>query len=130
VLRRLLRRFRADAAELERRVAAMGSGLFLLSTRGDEPGDWLRAGRALQRVLLRATAAGLDASFLSAAVEVPFARASLRRALFEPGRPQVLFQLGRGAPRRPARRRPVALVLRAFTSEVAPPEIEVEVEVA
>jgi hypothetical protein len=116
VLSRLLVRFRGSATELERRIAALGSGVFLLSTRGDAPADWFRAGRAMQRVLLRATAARLDASYLSAAVEVPGARARLRRALFEPGHPQLLFQLGHGSSVRSTRRRPVALVLRSFTT--------------
>jgi hypothetical protein len=43
--------------------------LAVLSTARDEPGDWLRAGQALQRVLLTATRSGLATSLLYQPVE-------------------------------------------------------------
>jgi hypothetical protein len=43
--------------------------LAVLSTPRDEPGDWLRAGQALQRVLLTATVNGLAASLLYQPIE-------------------------------------------------------------
>src|SRR5262249_35643428 len=43
--------------------------LAALGTEGDAPVDWLAAGQALQRVLLRATAAGLSASFMNQPIE-------------------------------------------------------------
>ena len=43
--------------------------LAVLSTARDEPGDWLRAGQALQRVLLAATRRGLAASLLYQPIE-------------------------------------------------------------
>jgi hypothetical protein len=51
--------------------------LILLFTTGDTPADWLRAGAALQRVLLTATLRGLAATPLSQLVEVPKLRALL-----------------------------------------------------
>lgn len=43
--------------------------LAVLTTPADEPADWLRAGQALQRVLLTATACGVSASFLFQSIE-------------------------------------------------------------
>lgn len=51
--------------------------LILLFTVGDSPVDWLRAGAALQRVLLIATLRGLAATPLSQLLEVPRLRALL-----------------------------------------------------
>jgi nitroreductase len=44
--------------------------LLALSTDGDDPVDWLRAGQALQRVLLTATVHGVAASFLTQPMEL------------------------------------------------------------
>lgn len=44
--------------------------LAVLSTERDEPEDWLRAGQALQRVLLTATSTGISASFLYQPMEL------------------------------------------------------------
>ncbi len=44
--------------------------LLLLSTENDRPLDWLRAGQALQRVLLTATCRGAAASFLTQPFEI------------------------------------------------------------
>jgi len=44
--------------------------LLALSTDDDQPADWLRAGQALQRVLLTATVHGVSASFLSQPMEL------------------------------------------------------------
>jgi len=114
MLRRLLQRFSGSAGELDRRIGSQMTALLVLSTRGDHPADWVAAGRALQRVLLRAAAAGLEATYLSQPVEVPEVRRRLRRALFDAGHPQLLLRLGRGTVLRAPRRRPVELVLRGF----------------
>ncbi|WP_439381056.1 Acg family FMN-binding oxidoreductase [Amycolatopsis lexingtonensis] len=60
--------------------------------------DRIRAGQAMQRVLLTATAAGLDASFISQPVEVPAVRAELRQLLGGGLWPQIVLRLGRGTP--------------------------------
>ncbi|MFC6084193.1 Acg family FMN-binding oxidoreductase [Sphaerisporangium aureirubrum] len=78
----------------------------VLTTAGDRPADWLRAGQALQRVLLTATVHGLSASFLNQALDLRDMRGRTdprhRR-----GHPQMIIRLGHGpavprAPRRPA----------------------------
>jgi len=83
----------------------------VLSTTGDSREDWLRAGMALERVLLEATVAGVSASFLTQPLEVTH----LRR-LYDEGRPhtvsQMIFRLGYARqPGATSPRRPVAEVL-------------------
>lgn len=43
---------------------ADGDGTYVLSTRGDGPAEWLRAGQALQRVLVTAAARAIVTSFV------------------------------------------------------------------
>jgi hypothetical protein len=119
LLRRLLQRAGRAGREAERRCADQTRTLLLLTTRGDGPADWLEAGRGMQRLLLRGAAEGLLASYLSQAVEVPDVRVRLRRILGEAGQPQLLFRMGYGPPPRASARRPVELVLRSMTSELA-----------
>ncbi|MGW4528290.1 Acg family FMN-binding oxidoreductase [Amycolatopsis sp. NPDC004378] len=64
----------------------------------DTPADRVRAGQAMQRVLLTATAAGFDASFVSQPVEVPVVRTELRALLGGGLWPQIVLRLGRGTP--------------------------------
>ena len=78
--------------------------LVLLCTSTDTPGDWLRAGEALERVLLEIARHGFAASALTQIAEVPSARAELRRELALTGFPHVLLRIGR-APATPASRR-------------------------
>jgi nitroreductase len=78
-------------------------------TDGDSPRDWLVAGEALAAFLLAAAAEGLATSIMSDLVEVPAARALLRRTLSRSGHPAVVVRVGRpasGPPPAPARRRP------------------------
>jgi hypothetical protein len=118
-LRRLLHLGeRTSLGEVNRRLDEQTRTLILLSTRDEGPGDWLDAGRAMQRLLLRATASGMVASFLSQPLEVPDVRHRLRRDVGERGHPQILLRVGYGPPPRPSPRRPVELVLRSFCSEI------------
>jgi len=81
----------------------------VLSTAHDRRTDWLRAGQALERVLLEATAHGVRASLLHQALEWP----DLREQLVPPpsdrrGHAQMVIRLGYGpegpsSPRRTAR---------------------------
>ncbi|GGT08575.1 nitroreductase [Planobispora rosea] len=86
--------------------------LVVLTTPGDGPTDWLRAGQALQRLLLVATVRGLSASFLNQPLDLR----DMRRHT-DPrhpgGHPQMIVRLGYGpaVPRAP--RRPVPELLRA-----------------
>ncbi|MBW0092638.1 nitroreductase [Pseudonocardia sp. KRD-184] len=71
----------------------------------------VRAGEALQRVLLTATAEGLAVSFLSQLIEVDWARDELRRLVGAPLPPQAVLRVGRGWPVAATPRRPVADLL-------------------
>jgi hypothetical protein len=85
--------------------------LALLSTSGDGPADWLRAGQALERVLLEATLADLATSLTSHALEDPGLRPLTRDPVSGTGHVQMVLRLGYG-PRGPATpRRRVADVL-------------------
>ncbi|MFJ8915007.1 Acg family FMN-binding oxidoreductase [Amycolatopsis sp. NPDC102389] len=77
----------------------------------DDRLDRLQAGQALQRVLLTATGAGLDASFISPPIMVREARAELRRILGCGVWPQVLLRVGYGSPLPWTPRRPLDDVL-------------------
>jgi nitroreductase len=83
----------------------------VLGVAGDRPADQTRAGQAMQKVLLTATAAGLDTSMISQPIEVPAAREQLRRSLGRSGSPQILIRFGYGTPGHPTRRREVTDVL-------------------
>ena len=85
--------------------------LVLLGTTGDSPADWLRAGEALERVLLEITRAGYVATPLTQITEVPSARAQLRSELNLVGYPHVLLRIGRAAPTPGSRRRRLVEVL-------------------
>ncbi len=108
-------------AERDRRRAMATRALLVLCTHGDEPRDWLAAGEALQRVLLRATASDLYASYFSSPLEVPGLRRDLCAALGETGCPQVMFRLGYGLEVRPTPRRPVSEVLRSVAERAGAP---------
>ncbi|MEV5845318.1 hypothetical protein AB0M32_25440 [Streptomyces sp. NPDC051985] len=89
-----------------------GTGtVFVLSTPGDGRADWLRAGQALQRVLLDAAARDVMAAFHTQPLELPAMRAEVR-AWFTPGRfPQVVLRLGHAAPAPRLPRRPLGSLL-------------------
>ncbi len=87
--------------------------VLMLGTNGDGRYDWVQAGRALGRVLLRATAAGLAASPLTQALDWPATRARMRVQLSLVGHPQMLLRMGWPAsPATETGRRPVTEVLR------------------
>jgi hypothetical protein len=82
------------------------SGTAVLLTRGDGPADWLRAGQALDRVLLRAATRWVFASLQSQPLESPRHRREVRALLGRRGYPQMVLQFGRAntaiaTPRRP-----------------------------
>jgi nitroreductase len=84
-------------------LAVLGSYTF--STADD-----VRAGMALQRVLLTADAAGLSTSLFSQIIEVPAAREHLRLALGRTDVPQMLLRVGYGRPGFPTARRDPSLI--------------------
>jgi nitroreductase len=83
----------------------------IVGSVGDSATDQIRAGQALQRVLLTATDAGLASSMISQPIEVPAARDQLRRSLRRFGVPQMAVRMGYGHPGRPTPRRDVTAVL-------------------
>ena len=79
----------------------------VLLTPGDRRADWLRAGQALQRLLLHAAGTWVFASLYTQPLEDPVTRVLIRDRLGLPGNPQMLLQLGlatsaASTPRRPA----------------------------
>lgn len=69
--------------------------LLALGTRHDSQVEWLRAGEALERVLLELTVAGFAASTLMPVVEVADTNAALRAGLGLVMHPQALLRVGR-----------------------------------
>ncbi|MFL6138730.1 MAG: Acg family FMN-binding oxidoreductase [Frankiaceae bacterium] len=74
--------------------AAEHDEIVVIGTPGDEPVDWLVAGRSLARLWLRATALGLAASPLTQALDREPYRSWLRRALRYQGYPQMVLRMG------------------------------------
>ena len=100
----------------DRDLVVGSPAILVISTSGDDRADWLRAGQAMERVLLRATAAGLSAGFLGAPVEVAAVRAALSDLLGSRNVPQVVLRVGRGPRVAPQPRRELATFLSSFGS--------------
>ncbi|MGY2128200.1 Acg family FMN-binding oxidoreductase [Blastococcus sp. SYSU DS0617] len=86
----------------------------LMGTDGDDRYAWLQAGRALGRILLLATSAGVAASPLTQALDWPATRTRMRSRLSLVGHPQMVLRMGypqEGAVIATSGRRPVAEVL-------------------
>ena len=81
--------------------------LAVLYTAADDPWSWVRAGQALQRVLLTATLHGISASFVNQPLETPALRRTVLGGGNVQGHPQMLLRLGRGIPVPPTPRRPI-----------------------
>jgi nitroreductase len=82
----------------------------VLVARGEDEESWLRAGQALQRILLRAASQWVFARLQTQPLQSASVRAQIRGSLTPSGSPQVLLELGvartsRPTPRRPARAR-------------------------
>ena len=84
--------------------------LVVLSMRENSKADWLRAGQALQRVLLTATVRGIAASPLTQPLETRDAWL-VRDPRSGSEQPQMILRLGYGLPQPPAPRRPVGDIL-------------------
>ena len=83
----------------------------ILVTAGDTPTHWLRAGQALNRVLVHAASVWVFAALNSQPMESPPLRALVRSRLLLPGAPQMLLQFGRAHTAAPTARRPVGELL-------------------
>jgi hypothetical protein len=110
-------------AAQDRELAGGSPVLAVLGTRGDTRRDWLAAGQAAGRVLLRAQSERVSASYLNQPVEVEELRPRLMEALAtgpegtppwtsgRSGHPQLLLRLGYGPPIDPAPRRLLSEVI-------------------
>lgn len=66
----------------------------VLGTDRDRPTDWLHAGQALERILLRGAREGVQASYLNQPIQVAKLRPSLGQLLGARGFPQLRLRLG------------------------------------
>jgi hypothetical protein len=66
----------------------------IVVTAQDGPAEWVIAGEATSAAWLTATRSGLVMSVTSEVVEIPAARAILRRLLDPPGQPQLVLRVG------------------------------------
>lgn len=99
-----------EAAQPSERFEALPR-LCTLSTPGDGPADWLRAGQALERVWLLATVHGLRLTVWHQPVEWPDLRWRLRDPADGPRHVQLVLRLGYGPAGAATPRRPVEDVL-------------------
>jgi len=83
----------------------------ILLTAADTKADWLRAGQALHRLLLRAASKWVFASLYSQPLESAPTRTMIRSVLRLPGAPQLLLQFGTARTALPTARRAAADVL-------------------
>ncbi len=83
----------------------------VLTTTGDDPADWLRAGQALQRLLVHAASQWVFASLHTQPLESAALRAQVRARLGLPGAPQMVLQLGRAGAAPVTARRPAGELL-------------------
>jgi hypothetical protein len=84
---------------------------FVVVTDDDARMGWLAAGQAVERVLLHATLAGLGASFLTQALEMPVIRGQLALCAATLGAPQLLLRVGPARPTAAAGRLPLEQVV-------------------
>ncbi|WP_327426541.1 Acg family FMN-binding oxidoreductase [Streptomyces sp. NBC_01236] len=77
-----------------RRWPARTGLVAVMSTDRDDRPDWLRAGQALERVLLYAAAHGVMAALHTQPLELPHLRAQVRRTLSMGEFPQMILRLG------------------------------------
>ena len=66
----------------------------VLTTAADRPADWVKAGQALQRILLTASACGAAVAIHSQPVELPRLRELVRNQLTDGAYPQLLLRIG------------------------------------
>ncbi|MEI8255170.1 MAG: hypothetical protein WCJ30_05800 [Deltaproteobacteria bacterium] len=109
----IIRRFDAGngRAASDRELATHSPVLAVIGTAGDAPSDWLAAGQALERILLRATIEGAAASFLNQPIELADLRPRVAEVAELTGFPQLILRIGYGPPDRGTPRRDAADVL-------------------
>lgn len=98
-------RGRRQAAE-DHRLAVAAPLVIVIGTVDDSTAGWITAGRALSRLLLTATGAGVSAAFMNQPVERPELRHRLTELLDTAGLPQLVLRMGHGPDVAPQPRRP------------------------
>ena len=93
------------------RQSALNQCLMVLGTAESTRIAWLRAGEALQRILLEATRFDFVASLASQVVEVPSTRDRLRKELGLEMSPLLLMRVGRAAPTPASKRRDLTMII-------------------
>lgn len=103
-------------AAKDRDLAEASPVLAVLGTDRDNPSSWLVAGQAVQRLLLVACRAGLQASHLNQPIQVAFLRPKLQHFVGG-GFPQILLRVGHPAEEvPPAPRRALSSLIDAVAS--------------
>lgn len=92
-------------AERSRQLVTHSPVIVVLGTEADTSADWLKAGQALERILLRGETVGLSASFLNQAIQVPALRNQLSKITDKHGFPQIILRMGYGSQVKPTPRR-------------------------
>ena len=86
----------------DKEFAESAPTLVLLETEGDTPRDWLKAGAALQHVLLLARGSDVFASYFNQIIEVTDVWRTMRDQLGLLRQPQLLFRPGHSGRPRPS----------------------------
>lgn len=102
---------RADGFAADGGAEPEHQSLVVLGTDSDGPEDWLRAGEALERMLLVLSREGFAARPYSQVAEVPVTRTGLRAECETAGYPHVVVRIGRAPVTAGARRRRLVDVL-------------------
>jgi nitroreductase len=101
-------------AAKDKELATGSPILAILGTNEDNPLDWIRAGQAIAKILLRARVENVWGSFLNQPIEVSDLRPKLLQALSRSNRtgfPQLLVRMGYSNDVRPTPRREVNEVI-------------------
>ena len=101
--------------------ATHDQSLFVLCTAGDSRAEWIRAGQAIERAWLALTRAGFTASVFTQVIEVGSLRVQLQHELRLPGRPHLVFRVGKAPVAAFSRRRPLSQVLSVADDEASRP---------
>ncbi len=72
------------------------AAFIIISSRDNDRGSWLAAGRLFEKLWLTATAEGLNCSPMAAAIQSPIYNKRLRESLGIDFEPQVFFRIGYG----------------------------------
>lgn len=96
---------------LEKHLVEYSPVFAVLSTDSDTSSSWLRAGQALENVLLHGAAAGLCFSYLNQPIEMSEYRAKVSELLGIESRAQIILRMGYASRTRHSQRRPLNEVL-------------------